>query len=142
MNVNHPTIIDIFLSVIDNSGDMGFAVELIAGIERGYPRLYEVIIWTDAVDLVERFTDHNQDILGKYHVEHITNFGRERLSHLAFSLFHASIPDTQFFSIHALVLRIDYLSWDPTWVQHNQNEHIESTRDRQIIEVIPSPLPT
>jgi hypothetical protein len=115
----HPTTIDIFLSVIDNSGDMGFAVELIAGIEREYPGLYEFAIWTDSVDLVRRFANPNKDILGKCRVEHLGNFGVMRLSDLAFSLFHAPIPDARFFSPRALVLRIDYLSWDPTWVRHN-----------------------
>lgn len=140
MNGIHPTTIDIFLSVIDNSGDMGFACELIAGIERAYPRMYEFAIWTDSVDLVRRFTDQNKDILGKYCVEHLGDFGTMRLSQLAFSLFHAPIPDARFFSPRSLVLRIDYLSFDPTWVTHNLREHIDSTVDRQIIEVIPSLL--
>lgn len=64
-----------------------------------------------------------------------------RLSELAFSLFHAPIPDDRFFAKRSLVLRIDYLSFDPTWVTYNLREHIESTGDRQIIEIIPSPLP-
>jgi hypothetical protein len=138
---NYPTTIDIFLSVIDNFGDIGFAVELIAGIEREYPWLYEFVIWTDSVDMVRGFALQNQDILGKYHVEHIGDFGVMRLSYLALSLFHAPIPDARFFSPRSLVLRIDYLSWDPTWVRHNCSEHIDSTWDRQIIEIIPSPLP-
>jgi hypothetical protein len=137
----HPPTIDIILSVIDNFGDVGFAVELIAGIEREYPGLYETIIWTDSVDLVVGFTNQNKDILGAYHVEHIGEFGRERLSHLALSLFHAPIPDAQFFALQSLVLRIDYLSLDPTWVRHHSSAHIESSQDRQIIEIIPSPLP-
>ncbi len=41
----------------------------------------------------------------------------------------------------ALILRVDYLSLDPIWISHNGREHIKSTRDRQIIELIPSTLP-
>ena len=141
MNHNHPTTIDIFLSVIDNSGDIGFACELMAGIERTYPGLYEFAIWTNSVDLVQGFTDHNKDILGKYRVEHFADFGTKRLSQLAFSLFHAVIPGLEFFTEHSLVQRIDYLSFDPLWVLHHGREHISSTPYRQIIEVIPSPLP-
>jgi hypothetical protein len=83
----------------------------------------------------------NKDILGKYRVDHLGDFGVMRFSELAFSLFHATIPDARFFSPCSLVLRIDYLSFDHTWVQYNNREHIESTPYRQIIEIIPSPLP-
>lgn len=60
---------------------------------------------------------------------------------LAFALFHADIPEVDCFAKNSLVLRIDYLSFDPTWVVHHLDEHISSTPDRQIIEMVPSPLP-
>jgi len=35
---------------------------------------------------------------------------------------------------------VDYLSLDPGWVDHHALEHIESTQEHTIIELIPSPL--
>lgn len=55
-------------------------------------------------------------------------------------MLHASIPNLDLFSLRALILRIDYISLDPLWIQKNETEHISSTENRQIIELIPSPL--
>lgn len=63
-----------------------------------------------------------------------------RKSAIGISILHAPIPDLDFFAPRALILRIDYLSLDPNWISQNETEHITSTRDRQIVELIPSPL--
>lgn len=63
-----------------------------------------------------------------------------RKSAIGVSILHTPIPDMDCFAPRALILRIDYLSLDPSWVSQNGTEHIASTRDRQIIELIPSPL--
>ena len=63
-----------------------------------------------------------------------------RKSAIGISILHASIPDLELFAPRALILRIDYLSLDPLWLTHNEREYILSTPDRQIIELIPSPL--
>ena len=55
-------------------------------------------------------------------------------------MLHANIPDLDLFSLRALILRIDYISLDPLWIQKNETEHISSTENRQIIELIPSSL--
>ncbi len=56
------------------------------------------------------------------------------------ALFHAPIPK---FSDgkKRLVLRIDYLSFDPAWIAMNGQEHLYSSEITQIIELIPSPCP-
>jgi hypothetical protein len=36
---------------------------------------------------------------------------------------------------------LDYLSLDREWIKNNEQLHIASTHDRQIVELIPSPLP-
>lgn len=64
-----------------------------------------------------------------------------RKSAIGISLLHFPLPDLILFEKNALILRIDYLSLDPTWVSNNEIEHISSTQDRQIIELVPSPLP-
>ena len=63
-----------------------------------------------------------------------------RKSAIGISILHAPIPDMDIFAPCALILRVDYLSLDPIWVDKNETEHVLSTRDRQIIELIPSPL--
>jgi hypothetical protein len=63
-----------------------------------------------------------------------------RKSAIALSILHSPIPDIDLFEPHTLILRIDYVSLDPLWVAYNETEHISSTADRQIIEIIPSPL--
>ena len=56
------------------------------------------------------------------------------------SILPSPIPDLDLFAPHALILRLDYISLDPLWLIYNETEHIASTADRQIIEIIPSPL--
>jgi hypothetical protein len=48
-------IIDIFVTVIDNYGDMGFACELISAIEQEYGEQYTCVIWTDDVMAMSDF---------------------------------------------------------------------------------------
>ncbi len=133
-----PIIIDIIVTIIDNYGDMGFAYELISAITREYVQQYECIIWTDDVMMMT-------DFVSRSWIDHITigdisNFWLMRKSAIGISILHAPIPDLHLFAPHALILRIDYLSLDPIWICHNSSEHTLSTSDRQIIELIPSPL--
>lgn len=133
--------IDIILSVIDNYGDIGFTCELIAAWRREIGSDTCFVIWTDRVPEVTSFIDKNRHLLTEVEIHDKRGFWKERLSDIALALFHADIPEADYFSKGSLVLRIDYLSFDPTWTVHHLYEHIASTHDRQIIEVIPSPLP-
>lgn len=63
-----------------------------------------------------------------------------RKSAIGILILHAPIPDLDFFAPRSLILRIDYISLDPNWISQNGTEYITSTRDRQIIELIPSVL--
>jgi hypothetical protein len=47
--------IDILLSVVDNYGDIGFALELVYSLEYLSPDRYSYTIWTDNLSSVERF---------------------------------------------------------------------------------------
>jgi hypothetical protein len=98
------------------------------------------VIWTDRVPEVTSFIDKNRHLLTEVEIHDKMDFWKERSSDVALALFHAEIPDIQHFAKNSLVLRIDYLSFDPTWTIHHLDEHIASTEDRCIIEVIPSPL--
>ena len=129
-----------FLSVIDNYGDIGFCFELIMAWRRMGDFTTEFVIWTDSVEHVSNMFDMNHHVLGNVYVRNLSLFWKERHSSLAFSLFHAPIPDMRFFVDHALVFRIDYLSFDPVWVNRHGVEHITSTKDLRIIEIVPSPL--
>jgi hypothetical protein len=138
---NYPSTIDIILSVIDNYGDIGFACELIAAWRREIGSDTTFVIWTNQVSQVTSFVSKNQHLLGKVEIQRKGDFWKARLSDIALALFHADIPEIEYFTKGALVLRIDYLSFDKTWLVHHLHEHIASTSDRRIIEVIPSPIP-
>ncbi len=137
---NNPTIIDIFLHVIDNYGDIGFCLELIMAWRRTWDDATEFVIWTDSVEHVAKMVGMNTAVLGRVSVEGIEDFWHDRQSGLAWSLFHAPIPENRYFREKSLVLRIDYLSFDMSWTMHHGSEHISSTDEHRIIEIIPSPL--
>lgn len=61
----------------------------------------------------------------------------ECTSQIVLSLFHTEIPVFQE-KKKRLILRIDYLSFDPDWVKMTGKEHIFSTDETQIIEIVPS----
>ena len=131
-------IIDIFVDIVDNYGDMGFACESILALETEYPGIFTYVIWTNNAQKMTSFITSFGlwDIL----ILDISEFWIIRKSNLAISMLHTSIPDLELFSPRALVLRIDYISLNPLWIEKNETEHISSTNDRQIIELIPSPL--
>lgn len=39
--------IDVFVSVVDNFGDMGYACESIAAFSRDYPGIFRFFVYTD-----------------------------------------------------------------------------------------------
>lgn len=48
-------IIDIFVSVVDNYGDMGFACEYIRTMQLVYLNKFQYVIWVDNVDTFSDF---------------------------------------------------------------------------------------
>ncbi len=132
------TIIDIFVTIIDNYGDMGFACEFVSALFSEYGDQYECIIWADDVVAMREFVSRSW--IGEVETGDISDFWLMRKSAIGVSILHAPIPDLDCFALRALILRVDYLSLDPNWISQNGTEHIISTRDRQIIELIPSPL--
>lgn len=131
-------IIDIFVDIVDNYGDMGFACESILALENEYHGIFTYVIWANNTQKMTSFVT-SFGLWGILILD-ISEFWVTRKSNLAISMLHASIPDLDLFSPRALILRIDYISLDPLWIQKNETEHIASTNDRQIIELIPSPL--
>ena len=116
-------IIDIFVTIVDNYGDMGFAYELIEAMQYEFGDAYEYIIWTDRVDAMRKFV--LQSRLSDIAIADIVDFGVWRASTLAISVLHANIPPLHLFAKQALILRIDYLSLDPLWLQYNEMFHIQ-----------------
>ncbi len=49
------TIIDIFVTIVDNYGDMGFAMEFVLALHREYPGQYHCIIWVDDTTAMTNF---------------------------------------------------------------------------------------
>jgi len=137
-NKQQKSIIDIFVTIIDNYGDMGFACEFIHAINSEYWELYNCIVWTDNVPAMSEFVTKSG--IGEILISDISDFWKTRKSIIGLLLLHASIPDMDLFAQQALILRIDYISLDPIWIWQNKMEHMISTWDRQIIELIPTPL--
>ena len=132
-------VINICVAVIDNFGDMGFACELIASMESLKSGRYHFDIWTDDRVRVEGFFSMNSDILGTYTVRDTYQIS-EKIGNITFLLFHHPLPLEYVKSEKELIFRIDYLSFDPEWTSKNGAEHIDSTPECTIIELIPSPL--
>ena len=48
-------IIDIFVTIVDNYGDMGFVCEFISALRSEYGEQYECVIWTDDIVAMSGF---------------------------------------------------------------------------------------
>ena len=57
------------------------------------------------------------------------------MSDLAISFLHADFPKKDYKN----VFRVDYLSFDESWLAHNGDEHFLSSEDFRIFEIIISP---
>ena len=132
--------IDIILSVIDNFGDIGFCTEILMGLESLSPAKFHYRIWTDQSEKVANFFAYNSSSLPEYSLALLSDFWTESLSEFCLVFFHAEIPDEKYFTRSSIILRLDYLSLDPEWLQYHESSHILSTPERRIIEIIPSPL--
>ena len=131
--------IHICLSVIDHLGDIGFACELIRSFHEAYPQKYDFIVWTDDLEKTAVFFQRNRDDIGSFDIFDTSHFWMSS-QEVLFLLFHHTFPESLPES-DILILRIDYLSFDRAWIAHHGSEHIASNPWRQIIEIIPSPLP-
>lgn len=135
-----PKNVNLFIHVVDNLWDIGFAAELVRSFNEVYPSEYFFDIWTDTVEKVSSFFEKNPELEGSYAIRGIKNIEEKKAS-ISFLLFHHRVPENYPYSERELFLRIDYLSFDPEWVGHHGKEHLDSTEKRKIIEIIPSPLP-
>jgi hypothetical protein len=133
-----PTI-DLLVSIVDNYGDMGFAVEFILAWQREYGDGVGFVIWTDDVEKMQAFT--TKIWAPKFPIFSFADFWKSQKSEVAISLLHTPIPDVSYFTERSLVLRVDYISFDKDWVSNNGSEHISSTSSHKVIELIQSPLP-
>ncbi|MBX9809191.1 hypothetical protein K2X92_02265 [Candidatus Gracilibacteria bacterium] len=138
MEKTNKYIIDILVSIVDNYGDMGFACEYIKKMQLAYPTEFQYVVWVDKIDIFECFVQ--QSGIDNITVTDTRDFGKLRKSAICVSMLHSPLPDLKFFLEKALILRIDYISLDEIWLQKNEQEHILSTQNRQIVELIPSPI--
>jgi hypothetical protein len=134
--------IDVIVSLIDNFGDVGFCTEVLIGLESLEPEKYHYRIWTDQKEKVDIFLQYNLSEFPEYSLYSLSDFGLSGRSELCLIFFHAEIPGRQYFQNGSLILRIDYLSLDPEWTLFHESEHILSTLERKILEIIPSPFPS
>lgn len=129
--------LDIFVSIIDNYGDMGFVMEFLLYIFRIYFNAFTISIFTNNAQLMQNFLIKN-GIKNDVEVVEIDNFSspQNTNSQIAISFLHSDFPKW----VYKKLLRIDYLSFDKNWVANHYGEHIFSTKNHKIIELIPSPL--
>lgn len=138
MEKTNKYIIDILVSIVDNYGDMWFACEYIKKMQLAYPTEFQYVVWVDKIDIFECFVQ--QSGIDNITVTDTRDFWKLRKSAICVSMLHSPLPDLKFFLEKALILRIDYISLDEIWLQKNEQEHILSTQNRQIVELIPSPI--
>ncbi len=133
-----PTRIHILVHIVDNYGDMGFICELIESCQIEFGDRFKYVIWTNSPVLMHNFL--TMAGIENVSVHDSIDFGYMQNIAICIVALHAPLPVLELFSDQALILRIDYVSLDPIWIQQNEREHICSTANRQIIELIPSPL--
>lgn len=131
---NHPHI-TLLVKIVDNLGDMGLALELIWQYrKRGYEGIF--FIYTNKKNHLSRFFAIQKDFLGAIDILDLHEAEKSQTP-LIISLFHTPIP--RFLIVKKrLILRVDYLSFDPEWSQMTGKEHIFSTPETRIIEVVPA----
>ena len=124
--------IDCFVNVIDNFGDMGYILEFCLYYKKNYPKNYHFYIFTnDQKSLMQIFALNNC-------VENVSIYDVKdwrKMSDLAISFLHADFPK----KAYKKVFRVDYLSFDESWLAHNGDEHFLSSEDFRIFEMIISP---
>ncbi len=133
--------IDIFISVVDNYGDMGFLTEILFAFHHREKDAFVFSIWTDAVDAVSFFLEKNQSILPGYRVLSRDTFPKDSIPRCILSLFHSELIPFTLIPFGSLILRIDYISFDRSWCSFHESEHIQSVPERRIIEIVPAPFP-
>ena len=127
--------IDIYLTVVDNLWDMGMALELIYSLRNigytGYISLY-----TNQVETTKGFFQKSAPFLQNISICEVSE-SKYSTTRITLSLFHTEIPDFVQ-KIKRLILRVDYLSFDPEWIKMTGKEHAFSTKETQIVEIVPS----
>lgn len=129
-------LLDIYVNSIDNYGDIGFVSEFLLYFQKQYPNRYQFRILTNDTIQIKTFFQRQwlQNTIVERYYENFT-LNNETVC-IALSFLHADFP----IDFYTLVLRIDYISLDTTWLTYNEREHIHSTESHKIIEIIPGPL--
>ena len=142
MPTNHfpQKIINILISIVDNYGDMGTALEWCEAYERQYPGDARFVYWVDRVEDFLHFS-HATRPSQEYEIHDLQKYLSDNTSPVTISFLSAPrVPNTHF--AKSLSLHIGYLSFDKKWTQGNESEHIFSTKKHTMIELVPSILET
>ena len=113
---------------------------MIVALESQFPGVFQFRVFTNEVLRTRVFFSRNQHLLRVCTIHDVADFEASEPATCILSLFHAPIPKFSD-SKKRLVLRIDYLSFDPVWIASNGQEHVYSSEMTKIIELIPSPCP-
>lgn len=124
--------IDIFVTIIDNFGDIWFVLETILYFQNKYPNQYFFTIWTNEDLKLQKIFELN-NLTDNIKIDNVDNW--RKFGEVAISFLHSDFPKGEY----GLVLRVDYLSLNDDWLEYNNKFHISSTEKNKIIELIPSP---
>lgn len=124
--------IDIFVTIIDNFGDIWFVLETILYFQNKYPNQYFFTIWTNEDLKLQKIFELN-NLTDNIKIDNVDNW--RKFGEVAISFLHSDFPNGEY----GLVLRVDYLSLNDDWLEYNNKFHISSTEKNKIIELIPSP---
>lgn len=114
---------------------MGLALELIYSLRNtGYTE--PINLYTNEVKTTSGFFQKSAPFVQDISIHELYE-AKYAVSRITISLFHTEIPDFVQ-KMKRLVLRVDYLSFDPKWIGMTGKEHAFSTKETQIIEIVPS----
>lgn len=127
---------DIFIDIIDNYGDMWWVLEFLC-MSR-LPFFWRIV--TDQPSKIEAFMSQSGMTLPPYEIYDKKNYDFLTASHLIILGLHASL-DFSRIPVWRCMIRVNYLTYDTWYEKIHNTEHILSTPERPIIELIYSPLP-
>ncbi len=127
--------IDIFVDIVDNYGDMGWVVECI--LMSGLDVKWRII--SDAPWKLRDFFEKSAPSLSRCEIIEKKYYNYDGSSSIIVLSLHAKV-DLEKFPTWRAILRINYLTYDPWYRKLHNAEHILSTPERPIQELIYSPL--
>ncbi len=128
---------DIFIDIIDHYGDMWWVLEFL--LMNRLSLFWRIV--TDDPSKMEAFITQSGSELPPYEIQEKKDYDPHTASPLIILWLHAHI-DFSHIPAWRGVIRVNYLTYDPWYEKIHGIEHIASTGESPIREIVCSPLPT